>query len=70
MEYFVFYLLGFVLSMLMIHIMNVRKLDNVDIGTGFMIALFSWVSVMLGVLFLLSHYGFFDEIDKKFRGIK
>ena len=69
MEYFVFYLLGFVLNMFMLHIINLREIDDIDIKTAFVISLFSWLAVLLSWLFLLDHYGFFKKIDNKFRGI-
>ena len=70
MEYFVFYLLGFVLNMFIIHIINLREIDDVDIKTAFVISLFSWLGVLFSWFFLLDHYGFFKKIDNKFRGIK
>lgn len=69
MEYFVFYLLGFVLNMFIFHIINLRDIDDIDIKTAFVISLFSWLAVLLSWLFLLDHYGFFKKIDDKFRGI-
>ena len=69
MEYFVFYLLGFVLSMFIFHIINLRDIDDIDIKTAFVISLFSWLAVLLSWLFLLDHYGSFKKIDNKFRGI-
>lgn len=69
MEYFVFYLLGFVLNMFMFHIINLREIDDIDIKTAFVISLFSWLAVLLSWLFLLDHYGFFKKIDNKFRGV-
>lgn len=70
MEYFIFYLLGFVLSMFMIYIINLRGIVDIDIKTAFVISLFSWLGVLLSWFFLLDHYGFFDTIDNKFRGRK
>lgn len=69
MEYVVFYLLGFVLSMFIIHIMNLRGLEDMGVSTALVVSLFSWLAVLLSWLLLLDHYGFFKKINNKFRGI-
>lgn len=56
---------------------NHNDIDDIDLSFALFMSMFSWLMLVILILFFLDYYGAFDKIadyfkslDNKFRGIK